>query len=89
MRQQTLEAIESLINYYGSRKLTANDYMEWPEKLEETVGKIVLFDEKNQGGNDSDSVGKMSVRRDYWVEFWDENSHCWICNIFLLLNIGL
>lgn len=80
--KQPLEAIESLINYYGSRKLTANDYSEWPEKLEKTVEKIVLFDDKDQNGNDSASVNKPSLKRDYWVEFWDENSRSWICNIF-------
>ncbi|CAG9536469.1 unnamed protein product [Cercopithifilaria johnstoni] len=79
MRQRSFEAVESLISYYGSRKLTANDYMEWPKKLEETVEKIVLFDNENPNGNDSTSVGKMRLKRDYWTEFWDESSRCWIC----------
>ncbi|KAM3719841.1 putative DNA repair protein [Dirofilaria immitis] len=77
IRQRPLEAVESLVNYYGSRKLTTDDYMEWPEKLEETVEKIVLFDFENQDGNDSISVDKL--KRNYWVEFWDENSCHWIC----------
>ncbi|VDO32528.1 unnamed protein product [Onchocerca flexuosa] len=79
MRQRPLEAVESLVKYYGSRKLTANDYIEWPEKLEETVGKIVLFDFKNQDGNDSASIDKLNPKRNYWVEFWDKNSRHWIC----------
>uniref|UniRef100_A0A8R1XLP2 Rad4 beta-hairpin domain-containing protein n=1 Tax=Onchocerca volvulus TaxID=6282 RepID=A0A8R1XLP2_ONCVO len=79
IRQRPLEAVESLVSYYGSRKLTANDYIEWPEKLEETVGKIVLFDFKNQDGNDSASTDKLSPKRNYWVEFWDKNSRRWIC----------
>ncbi|VDO41182.1 unnamed protein product, partial [Brugia timori] len=72
--RRPLEAVQSLIDYYGSRKLTANDYMEWPEKLEETVEKIVLFGNENQDGNDSTSVDKLNLKRNYWVEFWDENS---------------
>ncbi|EFO26866.2 DNA repair protein Rad4 containing protein [Loa loa] len=79
VRQRPLEAIESLISYYGSRKLTANDYREWPGKLEETVEKIVLFDGGKQNENDSASVGRLSLKRNYWVEFWDENSRRWIC----------
>ncbi|VIO93276.1 DNA repair protein Rad4 containing protein [Brugia malayi] len=77
--RRPLEAVQSLIDYYGSRKLTANDYMEWPEKLEETVEKIVLFGNENQDGNDSTSVDKLNLKRNYWVEFWDENSRRWIC----------
>uniref|UniRef100_A0A0R3S1Y3 BHD_3 domain-containing protein n=1 Tax=Elaeophora elaphi TaxID=1147741 RepID=A0A0R3S1Y3_9BILA len=82
MRQRSLEVVESLVSYYGSRKLTANDYVEWPKKLEKTVEKIVLFDDENQSRNASTSVGRLNLKRNYWVEFWDENSRRWICNIF-------
>lgn len=80
MRQRSFEAVESLISYYGSRKLTSKDYAEWPQKLEETIKKIVLFDGKQQDG--SASIDKLNQKRNYWVEFWDENSQRWICNIY-------
>ncbi|VBB30790.1 unnamed protein product [Acanthocheilonema viteae] len=86
VRKQSLDAIKSLVNYYGSRKLTANDYMEWPEKLEKTVEKIILYDDENQNGNDGASAGKLSVKRDYWVEFWDENSYSLIEWAWISLN---
>uniref|UniRef100_A0A915Q2V2 Rad4 beta-hairpin domain-containing protein n=1 Tax=Setaria digitata TaxID=48799 RepID=A0A915Q2V2_9BILA len=79
MQPSSLESVETLISYYGSRKLTADDYMEWPKKLDETVKQITFFDCKNQGGNDLVPAGELSLKRNYWVEFWDKNSHHWIC----------
>lgn len=82
MPQQPLPAVESLVSYYRSKKYTAENYREWPKKLEETVEKIILFDGENLDGNDSASVGKLSLKRNYWVELWDKDSRHWICNLF-------